>query len=390
MRIHTRSVGMRFRWMASLSYASACALILGLVACSSTPVKPAPTALADFKSQVNISKVWTAQLGPFVAGSNAPLSHNLAAGRLALVTGSGLVSVLNAETGLESWRLSLNTPVSAGIGGDGDRYALISQANELIAISNAQVIWRVKLPASSFTSPLVAGGRVFVLTADRTVMAFDGATGQRLWSQQRAGDPLVLKQAGILTSFQDKLLVGLAGRLVAMNPGNGVAVWETTIGSSRGTNEVERLVDLVAGVSRVNNVVCARAFQTSVTCVDALKGSNVWTRTAQGHVGLSGSDALVFGTESDGKLMAWQRSSGQVAWQSEAFRFRGLTAPQFDAGQLVIGDELGWVHWVDTSNGQTIGRIQVDSSGLAMSPARVGKNWVIVSKSGLVQALRAD
>ena len=376
--------------MASLSYASACALILGLVACSSTPVKPAPTALADFKSQVNISKVWTAQLGPFVAGSNATLSHNLAAGRLALVTGSGLVSVLNAETGLESWRLSLNTPVSAGIGGDGERYALISQANELIAISNAQVIWRVKLPASSFTSPLVAGGRVFVLTADRTVMAFDGATGQRLWSQQRAGDPLVLKQAGILTSFQDKLLVGLAGRLVAMNPGNGVAVWETTIGSSRGTNEVERLVDLVAGVSRVNNVVCARAFQTSVTCVDALKGSNVWTRTAQGHVGLSGSDAMVFGTESDGKLMAWQRSSGQVAWQSEAFRFRGLTAPQFDAGQLVIGDELGWVHWVDTSNGQTIGRIQVDSSGLAMSPARVGKNWVIVSKSGLVQALRAD
>ena len=376
--------------MASLSYASACALILGLVACSSTPVKPAPTALADFKSQVNISKVWTAQLGPFVAGSNATLSHNLAAGRLALVNGSGLVSVLNAETGLESWRLSLNTPVSAGIGGDGERYALISQANELIAISNAQVIWRVKLPASSFTSPLVAGGRVFVLTADRTVMAFDGATGQRLWSQQRAGDPLVLKQAGILTSFQDKLLVGLAGRLVAMNPGNGVAVWETTIGSSRGTNEVERLVDLVAGVSRVNNVVCARAFQTSVTCVDALKGSNVWTRTAQGHVGLSGSDAMVFGTESDGKLMAWQRSSGQVAWQSEAFRFRGLTAPQFDAGQLVIGDELGWVHWVDTSNGQTIGRIQVDSSGLAMSPARVGKNWVIVSKSGLVQALRAD
>jgi outer membrane protein assembly factor BamB len=88
--------------------------------------------------------------------------------------------------------------------------------------------------------------------------------------------------------------------------------------------------------------------------------------------------------------MAWQRSSGQVAWQSEAFRFRGLTAPQFDAGQLVIGDELGWVHWLDTSNGQTIGRIQVDSSGLAMSPARVGKNWVIVSKSGLVQALRAD
>jgi len=376
--------------MAWLSLASACTFILGLVACSSTPDKPSPTALADFKTQVNISKVWAAQIGPTASGSSAPLSHNYAAGRLALVTGSGLVSVLDAETGVEVWRLSLNTPVSAGIGGDGERFAVISQANELIAISSAKVIWRVKLPASSFTSPFVAGGRVFVLTADRTVMAFDGATGQRLWSQQRSGDPLVLKQAGILTSFQDKLLVGLSGRLVAMNPGNGVAMWELSIGSSRGTNEVERLVDLVAGVSRVNNVICARAFQTSVTCVDAVKGSNLWTRSAQGYVGLSGSESLLFGTESDGKLVAWQSVSGQVAWQSEAFRFRGLTAPQFEAGQLVIGDNLGWVHWVDTSNGQTIGRIQVDSSGLAMSPVRVGKNWVIVSKSGLVQALRAD
>ena len=373
-----------------LSFAKLGFLLMGLVACSSTPTKPSPTALSDFKSQLSISKVWSLQIGPISPNSNAPLSHNITEGRMALVTGSGLVVLLDAETGAESWRLALNTPVSAGIGGDGQRFAVISQANELIAISNAKVIWRVKLPASAFTSPLVAGGRVFVLTADRTVMAFDGASGQRLWSQQRAGDPLVLKQAGILTSFQDRLMVGLSGRLVAMNPANGVALSELSIGASRGTNEVERLVDLVAGVSRVNNVICARAFQTAVTCVDALKGSNLWTRSAQGHVGLSGSDSLLFGVESDGKLVAWQRSTGQVAWQSEAFRFRGLTAPHWAAGQLVVGDGLGMAHWIDVSNGQTIGRIQVDASGIAMTPVRVDKNWVIVTQSGLVQALRAE
>ena len=373
-----------------LSFATLGFLLMGLVACSSTPTKPSPTVLSDFKSQLSISKVWSLQIGPISPNSNAPLSHNITEGRMALVTGSGLVVLLDAETGAESWRLALNTPVSAGIGGDGQRFAVISQANELIAISNAKVIWRVKLPASAFTSPLVAGGRVFVLTADRTVMAFDGASGQRLWSQQRAGDPLVLKQAGILTSFQDRLMVGLSGRLVAMNPANGVALSELSIGASRGTNEVERLVDLVAGVSRVNNVICARAFQTAVTCVDALKGSNLWTRSAQGHVGLSGSDSLLFGAESDGKLVAWQRSTGQVAWQSDAFRFRGLSAPHWAAGQLVVGDSLGMAHWIDVSNGQTIGRIQVDASGIAMTPVRVDKNWVIVTQSGLVQALRAE
>ncbi|MEI6549483.1 MAG: PQQ-binding-like beta-propeller repeat protein [Betaproteobacteria bacterium] len=376
--------------MTLLRFATLGVLLMGLVACSSTPDKPSPTALADFKSQLSISKGWSVQLGPISSTSSVPLSHNLTDGRLALVTGSGLVVLLDAETGVESWRLALGTPIAAGIGGDGERFAVISKANELIAMSNAKVIWRVKLPASSFTSPLVAGGRVFVLTADRTVMAFDGASGQRLWSQQRAGDPLVLRQAGILTTFQDRLLVGLSGRLVAMNPGNGVAMSELTIGASRGTNEVERLVDLVAGVSRVNNVICARAFQTSVTCIDALKNSNLWTRASQGHVGLGGSESLVFGAESDGKLMAWQRSTGQVAWQSEAFRFRGLTAPHWADGQLIVGDALGMAHWIDATNGQTIGRIQVDASGIAMTPVRVGKNWVIVTQSGLVQALRAE
>jgi outer membrane assembly lipoprotein YfgL len=376
--------------MTLLRLATLGALLLGLVACSSTPDKPSPTALVDFKSQLSISKGWSVQLGPISSTSSVPLSHNLTDGRLALVTGSGLVVSLDAETGVESWRLALSTPIAAGIGGDGERFAVISKANELIAISNAKVIWRVKLPASSFTSPLVAGGRVFVLTADRTVMAFDGASGQRLWSQQRAGDPLVLRQAGILTTFQDRLLVGLSGRLVAMNPANGVAMSELTIGASRGTNEVERLVDLVAGVSRVNNVICARAFQTSVTCIDPLKNSNLWTRSSQGHVGLGGSESLVFGAESDGKLVAWQRSTGQVAWQSEAFRFRGLTAPHWADGQLIVGDALGMAHWMDVTNGQTIGRIQVDASGIAMTPVRVGKNWVIVTQSGLVQALRAE
>lgn len=370
------------RWA---SWTSLC-LMLGLVACSSTPDKPLPTALSDFKPQFTITPAWSAQAGP--VGST--LALNAAAGRLGLVNQNGLITVLNSESGALVWQLALNTPVSAGIGGDGQRYAVITQALELVVLSEGKEIWRSKLPANSFTAPFVAGGRVFVLTTDRTVIAFDGASGQRLWSQQRSGEPLVLKQSGILTSYQDNLLVGLTGRLVAMNPSNGASKWEVAVGSSRGTNEVERLVDLVAGISRVGNVICARAYQTSVTCVDAAKGSNVWTRSSQGHVGLTGNESFVFGSESDGKFVAWNRSSGQVAWQTESLRFRGLTAPTFSDGQLVVGDELGWVHWLDVKNGQTLARIQVDSSGVALAPMRIGKNWISVSKSGLVQAYRAE
>ena len=369
-----------------VALANCMGLALLLSACSSTPDKPAPTALSEFKPTLTITKAWATQLSPVAA----PLTAHINQDQLAVVDTNGLVTVLNADTGAEIWRLALNTPIAAGVGSDGTRLAVITNSNELIALSKGQVLWKFKLPALALTAPFVAGGRVFALTADRTVTAFDGASGQVLWRQQRSGDALVLKQAGILTSFQDNLLVGLSGRLVALNPVNGVSKWEVTIGSSRGTNEVERLVDLVAGVSRVNNTVCARSFQTSVTCVDALKGSNLWTRTAQGHVGLAGTESAVFGTESDGKVNAWNRSNGQVLWQSEALRFRGLTAPVAAAGQLLVGDDLGWVHWLDASNGQTVARLQIDASGIAMPVLRSGKIWVVVTKNGLIQALRVD
>lgn len=369
-----------------LALANSIGLALLLSACSSTPDKPAPTALTEYKPALTVTKAWATQLSPVAA----PLTAHISQDQVAVVGTNGLVTVLNADSGAEIWRLALNTPVAAGIGSDGTRFAVITQSNELMALSKGQVIWKVKLPALALTAPFVAGGRVFALTADRTVTAFDGGSGQVLWRQQRAGDALVLKQAGVLTSFQDNLLVGLSGRLVALNPANGVSKWEVTIGSSRGTNEVERLVDLVAGVSRVNNTVCARAFQTSVTCVDALKGSNLWTRAAQGHVGLTGTESAVFGTESDGKVNAWNRSNGQVLWQSEALRFRGLTAPVAASGQLLVGDDLGWVHWLDAGNGQTVARIQIDASGIAMPLLRSEKTWVVVTKNGLVQALRAD
>lgn len=374
------------RFLIAMTTWSTLALVLLLSACSSTPDKPTPTALADFKAQLSVSKVWSAQVNPVAA----PLSAQLSGGHLAIAATNGVVTVLNAATGAEIWRVALNTPMAAGVGTDGNRLAVISQSNELITLSQGQVLWRAKLPALSFTSPLVAGGRVFVLMADRTVMAFDGASGQQLWRQQRSGDPLVLKQSGILTSFQDNLLVGLSGRLVAMNPANGVSKWEVTIGASRGTNEVERLVDLVSGVSRVNSSICARAFQTSVTCIDALKGSSAWTRASQGHVGVTGTETALFGAESDGKLVAWNRSGGQVLWQSDALRFRGLTPPVAADGQLLVGDDLGWLHWIDASTGQTLARTQIDASGIAMPVLRDGKTWVVVTKSGLIQALRAE
>jgi len=280
--------------------------------------------------------------------------------------------------------LNLASPLAAGVGSDGRVAAVVTLGNELVAIIDGREIWREKLTAQAYTAPFVAGGRVFVLTADRAVHAFDGNTGRKLWMQQRPTEPLVLRQAGVLLAVGDTLLAGLAGRLTGLNPANGSVRWEVPIASPRGINDVERLVDLVGPVSRLSNVVCVRAFQASVGCVNAERGVLQWTKAADGNVGLDGDERLVFAVESDGKVVTWQRVDGEAGWRSEQLRYRGLTAPRVVGRSVAIGDASGFVHLLSRENGALLNRLTTDGSAIIATPMLVGETLVVVTQAGTI------
>ena len=357
-----------------------------LAGCSSTPSKPQPGPLPAVSGGLSVSKAWSARAGAITT----PLQAMVIANRVVLASSEGLLMELQADKGQEVWRLQLKDTLTAGVGSDGRRHAVVTSGNELVVVQDGREIWRQRLAAQTFTAPLVAGERVFVQTADRSVLAFDGASGQRLWQLQRNADPLVLRQAGILTAVGDTLLAGHGGRLSALQPLNGQVRWEALIGSSRGTNEVERLVDLVAGISRQGQTVCVRAFQASVTCVDAVRGQTLWSRPAQGHLGLDGDGALVFGVESDSRLRAWTRQDGQLAWSEDQYRFRQLTAPRVWGPVIALGDGQGQVHFLARENGRTLQRLSTDGSPVALQPVVAGQTLVTVNRSGLVTGWRID
>ena len=363
-------------------------LVSGLLAmvsaCSGTPDKPKPAPLPAVSGELAIQKVWTNAVGPVTS----PLLASVQSGRVAVASSDGQVALLDGLTGKDIWRLQLTDTIQAGVGGDGQRYAVVTQRNEVVAIESGKVVWRYALSALSLTPPLVAGGRVFVLGADRTVTALDGASGQKIWSQQRTGEPLVLNQAGLLMPFGDNLLVGWGGRMAALNPLNGATRWETLLATSRGTNEVERLVDLVAGADRLGNTVCARAFQSAVACVDATRGSNLWSRTSQGHTGVAGDETLIFGAESDSKVHAWQRQGGQTAWSQEGLRFRGLSAPLVLGRSVVLGDSDGLLHFLSRQDGKPLLRVATDGSAIVGRPVAVDQTLVVVTRTGGVFGYR--
>ena len=305
-----------------------------------------------------------------------------------VASGNGTVAQINVSTGADVWRLSLGVPLSAGMGSDGHLSAVVTQRNDLIAVVGGKEVWRQRLSAAAYTAPFVAGQRVFVLGADRTVSAFDGNTGIRLWSQTRTGEPLVLRQSGALLAVGDTLVVGLGGRMVGFNPNNGNIRWETPLAAPRGANDVERMVDLVGPVSRLGDEVCARAFQAAVGCVDAQRGRLKWTQTADGSQGLHGDDSLLLGTESDGRVVAWQRASGQRAWTYAGLLNRNLGSPLVLGRSVAVADGFGYVHLLSREDGTPMARLTTDGSPILSAPALAGDTLLALTQNGNLFAWR--
>lgn len=360
---------------------SACAaifLIAILSGCSSTADQPKPAELGPISALVGVRQAWSNRVGEVGYALQAQAAENT----VAVAASDGTVALIDADTGRDLWRTSAGGRLAAGVGNDGKTVALVTAANEVVALSAGKELWRQKLTAQVYTAPLVAGARVFVLGADRSVSAFDGQTGRRLWTQQRPGEPLVLQQAGVLLAVGDTLVAGLSGRLVGLNPLGGAVRWEASLASPRGTNDVERLVDLVSPVSRLGDVVCVRAFQASVGCVNTARGATVWTKPSSGSVGVHGDDRWVYSAESDGKVVAWRRDNGERAWTSDKLLHRGLTAPLSAGRSVVVGDSAGFVHLLSREDGSLVNRLTTDGSAVAAAPVLAGRTLVVVTRNG--------
>lgn len=352
-----------------------------LAGCAGGSSRPKPAELPPKLDFIGVTQAWQQRLP---AGIDFPLQLRAVGPQVLVASSDGTVLTLDARNGAELGRAHAGAALTAGVGGDGRQAAVVTRANEVVTFEDGRELWRHKLSTQSFTPPLVAGGRVFVLGADRSLTALDGRSGARLWAVQRPLEPLVLRQAGVLLPVGNTLVAGMAGRLVGVNPDDGLVRWEAPLAAARGTNDVERLIDLVGGAYRQDALVCARAFHAALGCVDARDGTVRWTRPASGATGVDGDGQRLYGSESDGRVLAWGLDSGERVWQTERLRWRVLTGPLVLGRSVVVGDEAGLLHMLSREDGSALNRLSTDGSPIAATPVAAGNTLVAVTRAGSV------
>ena len=244
--------------------------------------------------------------------------------------------------------------------------------------------------AEVVTVPSVALGLVVVRTSDNRVAAFETDTGKRRWTFQRQNPPLVLRQTSAIAMDASTAYVGLpGGRLVALSLETGALRWESAVALPRGSNEIERIADVVGTPLISGREICAATFQGRVGCFDTASGRALWGRELSSPSGLDLDGRLLVVPDDRGDVHAFARS-GASLWRQDKLRQRGLSAPLLMERMVLVGDRAGLVHALSRDDGAIAARLSTDDSPIVAAPVAADGLAVVQTAAGSVYALRVE
>lgn len=367
------------------------AMVALLAACSSNKPSPQrlPAPLTEFTQTMSVRNAWEVQVG---RAGDYVFSPAVAGTSLFAAAADGTVIRVDAQSGQTAWRINAGMPLTAGVGSDGSTVAVAGKDGTVIAFdAQGKEKWKAKVTTEVLSAPGVGDGIVVVRSLDNRMVAFDAATGTRRWTLERPAPPLTLRTTpGILIADQ-KVFAGLpGGRLVALATTTGAPLWEVAIGFPRGTNDLERISD-VSGMPVLNGrSICAVAYQGRIACVDMQNGAARWVREFSSPAGLAVDPRFVFTVDERSVVHGLSRESGANAWQNDALRNRGLSAPASFGRAVVVGDNQGYLHFLSREDGKLLARISTDRSALVTAPQVVGSTLIYQTKGGSLAALTSD
>lgn len=370
---------------------AALALLALLAAgCASRTVKEPPAPLSELEPAFEVRQAWSADVGA-ATEDYLGLVPRAIEGVVYVAGAGGRVSALEADSGRSRWEVNLETRLGGGVGVGEDRVAVGTRDGRVIALARdtGRELWRASVSSEMLAPPAVAGGYVVAQSVDGRVYAFSAEDGERLWVYERSEPALSLRGMDAPVLVADAVLTGFAsGRLVALALEGGGLLWEASVSEPRGRNEIERLVDVDVSPLVFQEAVYAATYQGKLAALNPRTGRVIWSREISTYTGLAADATHVYLTDETGRVLAFDRETGAVAWRQEALRGRRPNAPLVYEDFVVVADYEGYVHWLSREDGRLLARYRAARDAIR-APAVVEQDTLFVAAiSGRLSALR--
>ena len=380
---------MRFVLLAAVAWS--------LVGCGKSAIhfmrEGGPVAQAPKVEQIiALRKVWRRDLGAGYRNSNFLLTPSIQDGRVYAAEPGGRIFALDAKTGKIVWKHDLDQPLAAGVGVGEDKAVIATREGEVVALDaeNGEIQWRQKMGTEILARPVLTGTRILLRSGDGQVIGLDLDSGEILWRVRRSVPALTVRGLSAPLVVDNVALIGFAsGRLSAIDVDSGTELWSARIFRARGSNEVNRLVDIDSDPYRMGERLVIAGFQAQISALSLTTRRIDWDSDHSTLRPLGSVDHTLLVTADDGAVIGLDVRSGAQLWQVGALRGRGVSGPYGlgETGLAVVGDYKGLLYLIDVQSGELVGR-QKGSGGavLGIFGAQASTQFITLSESGTLTA----
>lgn len=367
------------------------AIALTVAACSIWPGSRRASRvpdLAPLTSQVAARQAWNVSLP---GGAGLGFQPVIVADTVYAADRRGHVVAIDAASGSARWRADLDQALIAGVGSDGRTTVVGARDGTLVALDESgHRKWTARLSAEAVSVPTVGMGLVLVRSSDNRIVALDVDSGEQRWMFERQAPALVLRQTAAMAMDPATAYVGLpGGRLVALALSNGALRWEAAIGIPRGSNEIERIADVVGSPLVSGSEVCAAAWQTRIVCFDTATGRPLWATEVMAGGGIDLGSGMLVVPETNGVLQAFSLG-GAVLWRQDLLMRRAPSTPLLTGRNVVVGDVQGFIHRFDRDDGTPRSRLATDGTAITAAPVYAAGRAIVQTAGGSLYALALD
>ena len=354
------------------------------------PVVNDPVELVQIAQPVSVLQpVFSTDVGSKKASKKDPLDLQVgyASGQIVTASRGGELTGFNS-TGEQIWSLKVNDQITGGVSIDAlSQTAIVSTRNGKVMAfdsSTGAKRWEQQLSGSVLTPALIANNRVVLSANDGFLHGLSLQTGQSVWQFATQVPAISVRgsAAPTLLDNQTALLATADGRLHAITIDNGLPQWSRRVGIGTGSSEVERMSD-VDGMPVVDKEqLFAISYSGQLLGIDLASRQVMFVNDVASLKSLAVNPQQVIATSLDGKVVAYDRNSGETLWESDALAYRELTNPVMIGNYIAVGDLDGVVHLFDPASGNIVSRVQTKG---ALSNLQVqGSRLMTQSASGQV------
>lgn len=348
-----------------------------------------PAELVDFDATLEVDRVWSAKVGGDAERLRLGLRPATDGARIFAASHSGRLAAFDAQTGRRQWQVDTDLPLAAGPSYGGGLLVIGTNDGELAAFSaeDGSERWRVAVGSEVLAPPAVANNLAVFRSVDGRLRGVSLSNGNEVWSVQQNMPTLTVRGNTAPYLAGQVVVCGFDnGRVGAYQIANGDPIWELAIASPTGRNELERLVDVSAGIQVIGNDVYTASYQGRAVGIDLRTGLVLWQQEMSSFAGVGADINSVYLTNDVDTVIAMDRQGGVPIWRQEALRLRDLTAPTRFRDAVVVGDYEGYLHWLSPDDGRFLARVRAASGRITWAPLVVGLNIYVQGDDGTVAA----